>query len=281
MDVGGGFALADGGWVKALAGMDPHRVPHRPGAHQPRRGASRDRRVGRALQHPMPHTKDLGMAILAQRFWQQLARSPRCERRRAAPPPIGPTRPRSPAALPTSASSGSARGRRGSSIVASPPMDTADHPDEVAKLNRLRGSSSVRGELAFRAQPPILNAIRVLRRRPQRCILAVMTRAPASPRTPRDFKSTGAAIASIIILVFVVAWSAVVLAKLDTAPTVGTDGKTVLYDTFGRAKDIFVLVLPLLTTAAGFWLGSVGTANAKAEAGRGLVRTPLGTVRWP
>ena len=37
------------------------------------------------------------------------------------------------------------------------------------------------------------------------------------------------------------------------------------YDEFQRAKDIFVLVLPLLTTAVGYWLGSQGTAKAEEK----------------
>lgn len=89
---------------------------------------------------------------------------------------------------------------------------------------------------------------------------------PKPADTASNFKNTGAAVASIVIMLFVVAWSVVVLFRLNTPPHVGKDGVTVTYDTFQRAKDIFVLILPLLTTAAGFWLGSVGTANAKAEA---------------
>lgn len=78
-------------------------------------------------------------------------------------------------------------------------------------------------------------------------------------------KNTGAAIASILIFAFVVVWSVLVATKIGNPPKLQTktDGP---YDSFEQTKSIFVLILPLLTTAAGYWLGSLGTAKAEKSA---------------
>ena len=80
-----------------------------------------------------------------------------------------------------------------------------------------------------------------------------------------DYKTVGAAAASILILVFVVVWSVIVASKIGHAPKLQTKTEGP-YDSFEQAKSILVLLLPLLTTAAGYWLGSLGTAKAEKEA---------------
>lgn len=47
-------------------------------------------------------------------------------------------------------------------------------------------------------------------------------------------------------------------------PIYHSDG-TAKLDQYARAKDIFALVLPFLTTVAGFWLGSQGTVQAQSK----------------
>jgi len=53
--------------------------------------------------------------------------------------------------------------------------------------------------------------------------------------------------------------------SVGRVPVYSKDG-TVQLDQFARAKDIFVLLLPLMTTAAGFWLGSQQTGHAQKQA---------------
>lgn len=79
-------------------------------------------------------------------------------------------------------------------------------------------------------------------------------------------KSSGTIIVTVAIFVFVGAWSLAVWSRLGTPPTYLADGKTVKVDEFSRAKDLLVLVFPLLTTAVGYWLGSQGTAKAEEKA---------------
>lgn len=79
-------------------------------------------------------------------------------------------------------------------------------------------------------------------------------------------KSSGTIVVSALIFIFVGAWSVAVWMRLGKPPTYLADGKTVKVDEFIRAKDLFVLVFPLLTSAAGYWLGSQGTAKAEGKA---------------
>ncbi len=79
-------------------------------------------------------------------------------------------------------------------------------------------------------------------------------------------KSAGTIVVTALIFIFVAMWSVAVWRTLGKAPVYFADGKTVKVDEFLRAKDIFVLVLPLLTTAIGYWLGSQGTVKAEKKA---------------
>lgn len=78
-------------------------------------------------------------------------------------------------------------------------------------------------------------------------------------------KSIGTIVVTAGVFILVVIWMVAVWKNLGAAPVYNEDG-TVKLDEFARAKDILVLVFPLLTTAVGFWLGSQGTAKAEEKA---------------
>lgn len=82
---------------------------------------------------------------------------------------------------------------------------------------------------------------------------------------PEQIKSAGTIIVTVLIFILVGFWSILLAQRLGQAPTFAPDGKTISIDEFARAKEIFVIVFPLLTTAAGFWLGSQGTAKAEEK----------------
>lgn len=88
---------------------------------------------------------------------------------------------------------------------------------------------------------------------------------------PDRVKSAGTVIVTVLIFAVVVFWIVVVAARLGTPPVVDENG-AVRYDEFVRAKDIFVLVLPLLTTAVGYWLGNQGTVKAEEKAAKAEAR---------
>lgn len=67
------------------------------------------------------------------------------------------------------------------------------------------------------------------------------------------------------LFVIVLVWLVIVGMNLGKVPIYHSDG-TVRLDHYARAKDIFALVLPFLTTVAGFWLGSQGTVQAQRQA---------------
>ncbi len=51
---------------------------------------------------------------------------------------------------------------------------------------------------------------------------------------------------------------------IDQAPTVNEKGEITL-DTYQRTKDIMLVVLPLLTTALGYWFGAKEAEQAQKE----------------
>jgi hypothetical protein len=67
------------------------------------------------------------------------------------------------------------------------------------------------------------------------------------------------------LFVFVAWWLIVVARHLGDAPVVDQNGDVVL-DEFQRTKDILLVVLPLLTTALGYWFGSEGKDEADKTA---------------
>lgn len=75
------------------------------------------------------------------------------------------------------------------------------------------------------------------------------------------------AVLTVLLLVLSGWWLALVASNMSTPPTLGTDGKVVL-DEFQRAKDILLVVLPLLTTALGYWFGAAGKEKAEEKADR-------------
>ena len=77
--------------------------------------------------------------------------------------------------------------------------------------------------------------------------------------------NVGAIVMSIALFIVVLTWIIFVGMHIGTQPVLNKDG-TVQMDAYARAKDILVLLLPLLTTAAGFWLGSQGTGQAQKQA---------------
>ena len=80
-----------------------------------------------------------------------------------------------------------------------------------------------------------------------------------------SIKSWGTIIVTSVVLIFVGAWMFAVWTRLGQAPSYDSKGSLVV-DEYSRAKDILVLVFPLLTTAVGYWLGSQGTAKAEQRA---------------
>jgi hypothetical protein len=78
-------------------------------------------------------------------------------------------------------------------------------------------------------------------------------------------KDAGAVLITILFAAIVVWWLYEVAQRLGLAPVVNDQGAVVL-DEFQRAKDILVLVFPLLTAAGGYWLGNKGAESARAEA---------------
>ena len=71
-----------------------------------------------------------------------------------------------------------------------------------------------------------------------------------------------------VVVFGILAWSLIYVFKyIDVAPQVDKQGNVVL-DKFGNAKTILLAMLPLATTAVGYWLGSKGTVDAQAHAAK-------------
>jgi hypothetical protein len=73
-----------------------------------------------------------------------------------------------------------------------------------------------------------------------------------------------AAFTAALVLV-TIWWLVEVSSRLGTAPTKDDDGN-IIVDEYQRAKDILLVVLPLLTTAIGYWFGAQGKDEAEAKA---------------
>jgi hypothetical protein len=70
---------------------------------------------------------------------------------------------------------------------------------------------------------------------------------------------------TFLLLVLTVWWLTKVADHLSTAASVDDAGNVTL-DPFQRSKDILLVVLPLLTTALGYWFGAAGKAKAEENA---------------
>jgi hypothetical protein len=78
-------------------------------------------------------------------------------------------------------------------------------------------------------------------------------------------KDIGAIVTTVLVFL-ILAWTLVYVFKyIDSTPQVGTDGKVVL-DKFGNSKTILLAILPLTTTAVGYWLGNKGAGAAQDDA---------------
>jgi hypothetical protein len=73
-------------------------------------------------------------------------------------------------------------------------------------------------------------------------------------------KEAGGVITTMLLGIIVGGWLIAVAAQLGNPVVYDASGKITL-DTFTRSKDILTLLLPFLTTAVGFWLGTQGTGQ--------------------
>jgi hypothetical protein len=69
---------------------------------------------------------------------------------------------------------------------------------------------------------------------------------------------------TIILLALVTWWLWLVALRLSIAPTKDSAGNVL--DQYQRAKDILLVILPLSTTALGYWFGVQGKDKAEAQA---------------
>jgi hypothetical protein len=67
-----------------------------------------------------------------------------------------------------------------------------------------------------------------------------------------------------ILFLITTYWLLEVAGQITSVPTRDDNGHVL--DTYQRAKDVLLVVLPLLTTALGYWFGSAGRENAEAKA---------------
>ena len=71
-----------------------------------------------------------------------------------------------------------------------------------------------------------------------------------------------------ILFVITAYWLLAVAGQISSVPT--WDGQGHVLDTYQRAKDVLLVVLPLLTTALGYWFGAAGRENAEAKAAQAM-----------
>jgi len=72
-------------------------------------------------------------------------------------------------------------------------------------------------------------------------------------------------ILSALLLILAGWWLYMVASNLSIAPQTNSSGEVVL-DSYQRAKDILLVVFPLLTTALGYWFGAAGKEKAEEKA---------------
>jgi hypothetical protein len=89
------------------------------------------------------------------------------------------------------------------------------------------------------------------------------------------------AVLTAALLILVSWWLVVIGTHITSAATKGSDGQVL--DPFQRAKDILLVVLPLLTTALGYWFGAAGkaTAEAASQNAQGKLAAVLDTSSEP
>lgn len=67
-----------------------------------------------------------------------------------------------------------------------------------------------------------------------------------------------------ILFLITTYWLLEVAGQISSVPRWDAQGHVL--DTYQRAKDVLLVVLPLLTTALGYWFGAAGRENAEAKA---------------
>jgi hypothetical protein len=104
------------------------------------------------------------------------------------------------------------------------------------------------------------------------------SRWPHATPVPGDkwskIKDAGALITTVILAIMVGGWLVAVGLQLGR-PVVYDSGGKVALDTFTRAKDVLTLLLPFLTTAVGFWLGTQGTTQMERQANKAAAEADL------
>jgi hypothetical protein len=78
---------------------------------------------------------------------------------------------------------------------------------------------------------------------------------------PTGLRNTGTILTTLFtfaVTIWALYW---VFRYMGSIPTVDSTGKVVL-DKFDNAKSILLVLLPLATTAIGYWLGNIGTTAA-------------------
>src|SRR5580765_7846479 len=78
-------------------------------------------------------------------------------------------------------------------------------------------------------------------------------------------KGYGSIATTILVFIIVFWWLIVVAYHVGSAPVTNSSGAVTL-DTFQRTKDILLVVLPLATTAVGFWIGNQSATQAQQTA---------------
>jgi hypothetical protein len=67
-----------------------------------------------------------------------------------------------------------------------------------------------------------------------------------------------------ILFLITTYWLLEVAGQISSVPMRDNEGNVL--DTYQRSKDVLLVVLPLLTTALGYWFGAAGRENAEAKA---------------
>lgn len=70
---------------------------------------------------------------------------------------------------------------------------------------------------------------------------------------------------TLAVILLATWWLVEVARRIGVPPTKGPDGNVVV-DGFQQAKDILLVVLPLTTTAFGYWFGAKGAEKAEKDA---------------
>jgi hypothetical protein len=117
-------------------------------------------------------------------------------------------------------------------------------PDETLKPYRLSAGESA----ALKSLHPQL--LEALRQREKE------TTDPRSWRKPANFRETGAALLSAILVVLLIYATWLTFSQVSATPlTYSIDGNVQIVDTFGRAKDLLNIFFPLFGAVVTFWLG--------------------------